>query len=67
MARSSWAADIRPVSREPIRAPGTDAADPSSSRSQSTPSGAWPITPAAPTHTPTARLVPTARCGVSPT
>ena len=31
------------------------------------PSGVWPITPAAPTHTPTARFVPTARAGSSPT
>src|SRR5258705_28211 len=34
---------------------------------QSTPSGRWPSRPAAPTATPTTRLVPMARAGSSPT
>ena len=67
IARISWSVESLPVRRAPITAPGIDAAPPSASSSQSTPSGACPITPATPTHTPTTRFVPTARCAVSPT
>ena len=68
MPRTSWRSERRPVRRAPSSAPGTEAPAPTASSSQSgAADGRWPRRPAAPTRTPTARFVPTARCGVSPT
>ena len=66
--RTSCRSERRPVRRAPSSAPGTEAPAPTASSSQSgARTGRWPRRPAAPTRTPTARFVPTARVGVSPT
>ena len=69
-SRSRAGAGVRRGGRSGGRrgsAPGTDAAAPIANATQSIPPGTCPTTPAAPTKTPTSRLVPTARTGSSPT